>query len=207
MDDSVTLVPMDPVLDLNEILNKLYDEDDNDRFNMNNNEANMFDLISPYVNVNDLNCKMFKPSTKSNCNSMHTALHINIQSLPAKIDNLKLLIHELHEKHIEVDFILLCETFLTDNNQNHVDIAGYNLVCKNRPNSNRGGVAIYINSKYNFKLREDIAINIPGTFESIFVEITSNNFNGIIGEIYCVPNTSEINSTLPLVAIRLSWAL
>ena len=55
----------------------------------------------------------------------------------------------------------------------------------------RGGVAIYIKSNYNFIERDDIAINIPGIFESIFIQVISATPNIIIGEIYRVPNTNE----------------
>ena len=64
---------------------------------------------------------------------------------------------------------------------------------KNRQ-SNRGGVAIYINSKLNYKLRDDLMINQPGILESIFDEIQSPRLNAIVGEIYRIPNTYEVNS-------------
>jgi exonuclease III len=111
--------------------------------------------------------------------------------LPAKIDKLKLLISELRDKHIELDFIMLCETFLSDAISHQFNIPGYNLVCINRSNKTRGGVAIYVNSKFNFKKRDDLAINIHGTFESIFIEIQSDKFKAVGGEIYRVPNTSS----------------
>ena len=38
------------------------------------------------------------------------------------------------------------------------------------------------------------SINIEGEFESIFMEISCNDFSSIFGEIYRVPNTSEITS-------------
>ena len=103
------------------------------------------------------------------------------------------MIHELHEKNIDLDFIMLCETFLRDDIAHHFEIPGYNFVYQNRPNASRGGVAIYINTKYNFNKRDDISINVPGSFESIFIEIQSTNFKPLVGEIYRVPNTNEAN--------------
>ena len=45
------------------------------------------------------------------------------------------------------DFILICETFLTIINDNMFHIDGYNFVCRNRTNPQRGGgVGIYIKS-------------------------------------------------------------
>ena len=54
-------------------------------------------------------------------------------------------------------------------------------------------MAIYINTKYNFNKRDDISIYVPGSFESIFIEIQSTNFKALVGEIYSVPNTNEAN--------------
>ena len=123
----------------------------------------------------------------------YTCLHLNIQSLPAKFDALKLLIHELHEKNIDLDFIMLCETFLRDDIAPHFEIPGYNCVYHSRPNASRGCVAIYINTKYNFNKRDDMSINVPGSFESIFIEIQSTHLKDLVGEIYRVPNTNEAN--------------
>ncbi len=60
--------------------------------------------------------------------------------------------------------------------------------------SQRGGVAIYIKQNYNFISRDDLAVFDPGIFESVFIVIKSPNFNAIIGEIYRVPNTNELNT-------------
>ena len=105
-----------------------------------------------------------------------------------------MLISELHEQTTELDFILICEIFLTDNIAQQFNISVYNLVYKNRPNIARGGVAIYTKSKYNITMRDVLAIFHPGIFESIFIEVQLNNFNAIIGEIYRVPNTNETNT-------------
>ena len=45
---------------------------------------------------------------------------------------------------------MLCETFLRDDIVYHFEIPGYSFVYQNRPNAFRGGVAIYVNKKYNF---------------------------------------------------------
>ena len=49
-------------------------------------------------------------------------------------------------------------------------------------------MAIYINTKYTYIIRDDISINEPEIFESNFVEIESNKVNTLIGEIYRIPN-------------------
>ena len=39
-------------------------------------------------------------------------MHLNVHSITRKIDKLKELIQFLHQKKIELDAIILCETFL-----------------------------------------------------------------------------------------------
>ena len=104
---------------------------------------NLLNIESLYHNIDQL---------KFTTHPEYTSIHLNIQSLPAKFDTLKLMLSELAEQQIAVDFILLCETFLTDNISHMYNIPGYNLICNNRQ-SLRGGVAIYINSKLNFTRR------------------------------------------------------
>ena len=184
MTDDNTYVPRDQ-FDLNNYINK-YMEDDNSK----DNSYKIINTESNYYDIDDLNQLSKSAETTFKC----TVLHLNIQSLPAKFDKLKLLITEINNQNIKLDFILLCEAFLMDINANQYNIPGYNLLYKNRTTSNRGGVAIYINSKYTYISRDDISINEPGIFESIFVEIKSNKSNMLIGEIYRIPNTNELSS-------------
>ncbi len=100
-------------------------------------------------------------------------------------------ITKLKDSHHEIDVILLCETFLTGETKNSVEIKGYTLQEDHRKNMTRGGVAIYINDKLNFKERPDLSIFDEGHFESFFVEILTKNKNVIMGEIYRVPNTNQ----------------
>ena len=141
-----TQVPLDPDIDFNMFRNKYQDDDNSDE-----NKLDIFDLTSPYSDLDNLHCNIIKPKTEKSTDHNYTTLHLNIHSLPAKIDNLKFIISELSEQNIAIDFILLCETFLTDYNSHQYNIPGYNFVYKNRINSTRGGVAIYINNNINLK--------------------------------------------------------
>ncbi len=75
-------------------------------------------------------------------------IHLNIHSLPDKFDKLKLL---LFSTKLDVDIILLCETFLTESNEHLYQLNGYQLICKSRKNKSQG-VAMYIKNEINFKL-------------------------------------------------------
>ena len=132
---------------------------------------------------------------ENNISYKYHSLHINIQSLPAKFEKLKGLISQITEAGIILDFILLCETFLTDTIAEHFNIPGYKLVYKNRKTKRSGGVAIYIKCELNYIVRQDLSVFHEGEFESLFIEIKSKENKAIIGEIYRVPNT-DISESL-----------
>ncbi len=74
---------------------------------------------SKYVEVSELS-KFIDPSEQTT-----KTLHLNVRSIPDKFDNLKLLLSSLTEQNIHLDFILLCETFLTEININMYKLTGY----------------------------------------------------------------------------------
>ena len=148
------------------------------------------------TNIPEINSKSYevdelKHLIRPNENMEYTAIHINIHSIPAKFDKLKILLSSLHHINIDIQFILLCETFLSDNNCDLYNIPGYNMICKNRPPGKRGGIAIYIQKHITYKHRPDLEINVENEFESLFIDMSINNKHIIIGEIYRVPNTNE----------------
>ncbi len=53
---------------------------------------------------------------------------------------------------------------------------------------------LYIQDKFQFTERDDLAINIEYEFESIFIEINNLPHKLILGEIYRVPGTNEHSS-------------
>ncbi len=73
-----------------------------------------------------------------------SAIHLNIRSLPSKCDQLETLLSNINDKGIHINFILLCETFLTDINCSMFPLPGYNFICRNRTRGRGGGVAMYI---------------------------------------------------------------
>ena len=64
------------------------------------------ELSSDYVD-----CLTVKNELKGKNNDHFITLHLNIQGLKSKFDNLKLFLCDLEEQHIYFDAILLCETF------------------------------------------------------------------------------------------------
>ena len=68
-----------------------------------------------------------------------------------------------------IGFILLCETFINDNNANLFRLPSYNFVFKNRKIKSKGGVVMYIWDNIQLSIREDLNIFIEGEFESILL--------------------------------------
>ena len=162
----------DTMYDLNTELNSVFEE------------MQLIDNISNYYNVTDL------PDTIDHSAHQYRALHMNIRSLPGNFDKLNHMVTDFENKKCDIDFLFLCETFLNENNCSLFNIDGYTKVEKHRTNSRGGGVALYLNDKYQFKVRDDLSIFEEGLFESIFVEININEKPLILGEIYRVPNTN-----------------
>jgi hypothetical protein len=135
-------IPVDPNIDLNASENKYSNEDDDN--NTYDNPIQLLNIESPYYEVEQLSANINKVLNREP-SFTHISMHLNIQSLPAKFDKLKLLTSELHDQHD--DFILLCETFLTDNITSQFNTEGFNLVYTNQSTMARGGVAVYVNAK------------------------------------------------------------
>ena len=157
--------------------------------NFDDDQIDMTKIIVPceYYDIENMN-------NHGNFGLTHATIHMNIESLPAKLDQLSMMITRLEQRKICLNFILLCETFVNDNNQNLCNIEGYTLICRNRINRKKGGVAIYVKNDIHFKHRPDIELNIDCEFESIFIEATLNNSTFIVGEIYRIPNSNELES-------------
>ena len=115
--------------------------------------------------------------------------HANIQSLPSKSTDIRLMLQELKNNNIVFDFILLCETWLRNFNKTKYALQNYAIETKCRETYSRGGVAIYIKKPIQYSVREDLSVFVEGEFESLFIEIPSKHL--IIGEIYRVPKSSN----------------
>ena len=78
-------------------------------------------------------------------------MHLNVHSLTKKTATLKELIQSLHQKKIEVDAILLCETFLHTEALKSVQIPNFSLYYNNRENAPDRMIAMYVINKFHHK--------------------------------------------------------
>jgi beta-xylosidase len=83
---------------------------------------------SPYFDIQGI--VQHLKEKKFTGNNQYKILHLNIQSLSAKFAQINELLATLTENGLDLDFILLCETFLHDENDNFFYIPGYNLINK-----------------------------------------------------------------------------
>jgi exonuclease III len=89
---------------------------------------------------------------------------VNARSLPNKINELEILV-EMQE----IDIVCVTETWLKDKMPDEaIDCLGMNLCRHDRMNRVGGGVAVFINNRIPFKVREDL---ISKSFECIWVTI------------------------------------
>ena len=95
---------------------------------------------SNYNDIDGINIQNYK----------YSSMHINIYSLPSKFDQLKEIIVKLKLNNTQIDFILLCETFLNDENADMYQIPGYSFIQKNRKIKSKEGVGIYISNQYTY---------------------------------------------------------
>ena len=156
--------------------------------NLNSSHANP--ISSLYVDSGNLN-DVF--TNQPNNKHAFTAMHFNIRGLLRNINALRELVDEIQTSGVELDAILLCETYLTENTQALCQINGYNLCTQNR-DSRGGGVAIYTKKELMTSRLKDCEINIPKEFESITIEASNQSEKIILSEIYRVPNSNATES-------------
>ena len=76
--------------------------------------------------------------------------------------------------------VILEETWLTETNQSHVCLPGYNYYGKSHPNRKGGGVGFLINNRLSYKARPDLEIK-SNTVEHCFIEIRGKKYGIIVG--------------------------
>ena len=166
--------------DFNDILSELSDPA---------NSAD-FPVPTPYE-LNNLKCLYWeadktpiRQNKDTNC-----FLHINIQCLNAKFDNLKIFLNTLSNENFDnLPVILaLSEAWLTEHNEASFELSGFHSPISKvrKDNSGRGGVALYVREDFEFIERPDLDKFIPFVFESTFV--TLKHLNLTVGAIYRSP--------------------
>ena len=166
----------------NSLCQLLNNNDDNDH---QDDEPNSMQ-ISSYYDDDSLN-NLFKD--KENSFSIPS---LNCQSINAKFDQLNIKVQQLKSNGYEFSAICLQETWLSsDSDTSLFKIDGYKLTSQGKMCSSHGGLAIYINEKFNFST---IDLNINSQiWEGQFIEIENieSNKSLILGNVYRPPNNTN----------------
>ena len=71
-------------------------------------------------------------------------LHLNIRSFLKNVNYLKLLLDDLLQRNVIIDVVLLCETFVTNDNIRSIGLPGYQCFNKNREDKQGGGILVFV---------------------------------------------------------------
>ena len=156
-------------------------------------EINNFDIPSIYYD-SILNDEQYIPSDKipkllsnQKIKTSFTAFSLNKQPLN-NIHNFLKLESFLHSINVQPSILAITETRLKKNHTNpHTNLCNYTFVSNSRSQSRGGGVGLYVKCSLNFTMRPDLTITHEKNFESLFIEIESNNSTMICGVIYRPP--------------------
>ena len=133
-------------------------------------------------------------SSLSNKKNTFKILSLNCQSLFAKFDQLNILINILKDKGVVFNAICLQETWINEDMDTSIfHIDGYSMISNCRRCSNHGGLAIFLDSRFNYRT---LSINDPTAIamEQQFVEIDLEAPGSkpiIIGNIYRLPRQTS----------------
>ena len=180
--------------------------------NMSNSFTHLLDIESneelnvirhsPYSSDDEL------IESRMNFTTSMNILSMNCQSLHAKFDYVRLLIDKFKNNNCALQVVCLQESwFSADTDLSLYMIPGYHLISTGRYASNHGGLVIYLNTNWDYKVISDDTVS--KLWERQIVEIIDPNNKLrkkiIVGNIYRPPYNSldnlntfmaEFNSTL-----------
>ena len=138
---------------------------------------------SNYFDIDQLN------SSKLDLHSSFGLFHVNIASLNAHIDDLGSVLSRMM---FNFDIIGISEHRIHKDNlpSNNIDISGYKEFVFEASKTNSRCTGFHIKDNLVYNHRNDIQINSPTNYESMFIEIIfSNKQNLIVGCIYRHPSS------------------
>ena len=131
---------------------------------------------SKYVDMHSL------PSVKLTKKLGFYILSINIQSIGAKFDSLLAFLNLLKTNNIEIDVIMLQETWLSSSwlsdpdNLNLYNIPGFNLLPQGKICCGHGGLFTYVSNKFDATIRP--LYKQSKYYEALVVDITGSSLKG-----------------------------
>ena len=167
-------------------LNKVVNEHSNSITDIDTDDDN--DV--PFIDCHYFSVEEFK-KMKFNSSREFSILHLNIHSVEAHIEELRIALQLIEYKF---DFICLSESKLKVNSDPKVDIRikNYQPPVGTPSVAAKGGVLIYAKDGINFEPRIDLCIYKEKELESYFIEVINDKQrNSIIGVVYRHPCMEE----------------
>ncbi len=96
-------------------------------------------------------------------------IHFNSRSMYANFHNIKDYLKQFTQPF---NIILISETWINNERGMDFGLEGYELLYMNRWNKNGGGVAIYVDMSYSFKVIENMSTAIDNVLECLTIEIS-----------------------------------
>ena len=91
---------------------------------------------------------------KKNCFSIISS---NIQSINAKFCELEAFVEELKTENVQLSVICLQESCISKNDDfSHIQLDGYNCITQGKTSSKKGGLIIYVDSKYTYEVIQNL---------------------------------------------------
>ena len=154
---------------------------------------------SSYITISDIQ-SIIKKHDKE-----FSILSLNTQSINAKFDKIYAIVNNLSSLGHYFGAICLQETWL----RNNVDISlfsipGYRLIHQGSKCTKHGGLIIYLNERYSYKLRN--LYTGSDIWEGLFVDVTGYNLRRplTIGNIYRPPHDNNSNENIGIFLTELS---
>ena len=146
----------------------------------------------PYIDCKYLSIEGFK-KMKFNSTREFSILHLNIHSVEAHIEELRIVLQLIDFKF---DFICLSESKILEGiaPKTNIKIDNYQTPLGTPTKASKGGVLIYVKEGINFEPRPDLTVGKDNELESYFIEvINERQKNSILGVIYRHPCMDENN--------------
>ena len=106
----------------------------------------------------------------SSNNSNFSILSLNVQSINAKFDELKITIEQINQVHT-ISVICIQESWLqNESNINLYQLDNYNLISKSKYSSEHGGLLIYVHTDFEYEPLPGREQRTTG-WEQLFVKI------------------------------------
>ena len=119
----------------------------------------------------------------------YSLFHLNARSLAKNQDALAHLLANINHKF---SFPAITETWVKESNVNDLSFEGYNFVSNHCANKIGGGVGLFIDQNFSYKILPEFNVSDANITESLFIEICIPRHKNIIGVIYRTPSENTL---------------